>query len=84
MLIFFPRCFKHLYLEGNEISIVPGTLFSGLPNLVWLDLRNNQLAELPPEIGQHRYALMFLCENLQSRNRLAEEQMIGGLLFVMH
>ncbi|XP_061084746.1 leucine-rich repeat-containing protein 27-like isoform X1 [Conger conger] len=53
---------KHLYLEGNEISILPGTLFSSLPNLVWLDLRNNQLSQLPPEIGQHSVLKTLLLE----------------------
>ena len=31
---------------------IPGTIFSDLVNLVWLDLRNNQLTSLPPQIGQ--------------------------------
>ncbi|XP_064174370.1 leucine-rich repeat-containing protein 27-like isoform X2 [Anguilla rostrata] len=53
---------KHLYLEGNEISILPGTLFSSLPNLVWLDLRNNQITQLPLEIGQHRVLKTLLLE----------------------
>ncbi|KAJ8417998.1 hypothetical protein AAFF_G00137070 [Aldrovandia affinis] len=53
---------KHFYLEGNEISILPGTLFSSMPNLVWLDLRNNQIAQLPPEIGQHRFLETLLLE----------------------
>ncbi|KAJ8359867.1 hypothetical protein SKAU_G00163920 [Synaphobranchus kaupii] len=53
---------KHLYLEGNEISILPGSLFSSLPNLVWLDLRNNQITQLPLEIGQHRVLKTLLLE----------------------
>ncbi|KAJ8248223.1 hypothetical protein GJAV_G00239740 [Gymnothorax javanicus] len=53
---------KNLYLEGNEISILPGTLFSSLPNLVWLDLRHNQITQLPPEIGQHSCLKTLLLE----------------------
>ncbi|KAI1894582.1 hypothetical protein AGOR_G00117260 [Albula goreensis] len=53
---------KHLYLEGNEISILPGTLFSSLPNMVWLDLRNNQIGQLPAEVGQHRCLKTMLLE----------------------
>ncbi|KAG7462745.1 hypothetical protein MATL_G00188020 [Megalops atlanticus] len=53
---------KNLYLEGNEISILPDALFSSLSNLVWLDLRNNQITMLPPEIGQHRFLKTLLLE----------------------
>lgn len=52
----FPLPFKNLYLEGNELSSLPDNLFSSLPHLLWLDLRNNQLACLPVDIGQHRYS----------------------------
>lgn len=45
---------QYLYLEGNHISSVPGSLFISLPNLQWLDLRHNQIASLPAEIGLHR------------------------------
>lgn len=48
-------CLQYLYLEGNQISSIPGSLFISLPNLLWLDLRNNQIASLPAEIGLHRY-----------------------------
>ncbi|XP_030628130.1 leucine-rich repeat-containing protein 27-like [Chanos chanos] len=53
---------KNLYLEGNEINSLPDTLFRSLPNLVWLDLRNNQLTHLPPNIGQHRNLRTLLLE----------------------
>uniref|UniRef100_A0A3P9AD90 Leucine rich repeat containing 27 n=1 Tax=Esox lucius TaxID=8010 RepID=A0A3P9AD90_ESOLU len=53
---------KNLYLEGNEISMLPDTLFTSLPNLVWLDLRNNQITSLPVEIGLHRCLKTLLLE----------------------
>ncbi|XP_072533122.1 leucine-rich repeat-containing protein 27-like isoform X1 [Salminus brasiliensis] len=53
---------KHLYLEGNKISHLPENVFSSLPNLVWLDLRHNQLTRLPTGIGQHRCLKTLLLE----------------------
>ena len=31
---------------------LPGSIFSDLVNLVWLDVRNNQLERLPSQIGE--------------------------------
>ncbi|XP_052354369.1 leucine-rich repeat-containing protein 27-like isoform X5 [Oncorhynchus keta] len=53
---------KNLYLEGNEISRLPDTLFTSLSNLVWLDLRNNQITALPAKIGLHRCLKTLLLE----------------------
>ncbi|XP_078129213.1 leucine-rich repeat-containing protein 27-like [Sander vitreus] len=53
---------KYLYLEGNHISSIPDSLFISLPNLLWLDLRNNQIASLPAEIGLHRSLKTILLE----------------------
>ncbi|XP_041116766.1 leucine-rich repeat-containing protein 27-like isoform X1 [Polyodon spathula] len=53
---------ENLYLEGNEISSLPDHFFSELSNLVWLDLRNNQINCLPPGIGQHRCLKTLLLE----------------------
>jgi Leucine-rich repeat (LRR) protein len=36
-----------LYLEGNQISQLPDDLFLRLPNLKWIDLRNNQITQIP-------------------------------------
>ncbi|KAK3554142.1 hypothetical protein QTP70_019074, partial [Hemibagrus guttatus] len=52
----------NLYLEGNELSSLPDNLFSRLPHLLWLDLRNNQLICLPADIGQHRCLKTLLLE----------------------
>uniref|UniRef100_UPI0037E8FA9F leucine-rich repeat-containing protein 27-like n=1 Tax=Semicossyphus pulcher TaxID=241346 RepID=UPI0037E8FA9F len=56
------RKLKCLYLEGNQISSVPETVFISLPNLLWLDLRNNQIEMLPAEIGSHRCLKTLLLE----------------------
>ncbi|XP_062320511.1 leucine-rich repeat-containing protein 27-like [Osmerus eperlanus] len=53
---------KNLYLEGNQISSLPDSLFTSLSNLVWLDLRNNQITALPAEIGLHRSLKTLLLE----------------------
>ncbi|KAM7408194.1 hypothetical protein PAMA_002065 [Pampus argenteus] len=53
---------KYLYLEGNQICSVPDSVFTSLPNLLWLDLRNNQIASLPAEIGVHRSLKTLLLE----------------------
>lgn len=45
---------KNLYLEGNQISNLPDSMFISLPNLLWLDLRNNQIPSIPAGIGLHR------------------------------
>ncbi|KAK5853560.1 hypothetical protein PBY51_014702 [Eleginops maclovinus] len=53
---------KYLYLEGNQISSIPDSMFISLPNLLWLDLRNNHIASLPAEIGLHRSLKTLLLE----------------------
>ncbi len=41
----FPNL-KSLHLAGNRINSLPGRPFSGLTNLYWLDLSENQIADL--------------------------------------
>ncbi|XP_073239430.1 leucine-rich repeat-containing protein 27-like isoform X2 [Porites lutea] len=53
---------EFLYLEGNSISSLPEELFDCLPNLRWLDLRNNRIAEIPSVIGKHRNLRNLLLE----------------------
>ncbi|KAM9345442.1 leucine-rich repeat-containing protein 27-like [Symphorus nematophorus] len=55
-------CGTYLYFEGNQISSIPGSLFISLPKLLWLDLRKNQIASLPAEIGLHRCLRTLLLE----------------------
>ncbi|KAK0131001.1 Leucine-rich repeat-containing protein 27 [Merluccius polli] len=53
---------KNLYLEGNQILKLPDSMFASLPNLVWLDLRNNLIGSLPAGIGSHRCLNTLLLE----------------------
>ncbi|XP_060097368.1 leucine-rich repeat-containing protein 27 isoform X1 [Heteronotia binoei] len=53
---------KHLYLEGNALSVIPEDFFQHLPNLVWLDLRYNIIKELPSRIGCHKQLKTLLLE----------------------
>ncbi|XP_029198184.1 leucine-rich repeat-containing protein 27-like [Acropora millepora] len=56
------RQLEFLYLEGNLISSLPEDLFDCLPNLRWLDLRNNHISEIPQIIGTHRNLRNLLLE----------------------
>ncbi|XP_067036554.1 leucine-rich repeat-containing protein 27-like isoform X2 [Acropora muricata] len=56
------RQLEFLYLEGNLISSLPKDLFDCLPNLRWLDLRNNHISEIPQIIGTHRNLRNLLLE----------------------
>ncbi|XP_072292424.1 leucine-rich repeat-containing protein 27-like [Eucyclogobius newberryi] len=56
------RALKYLYLEGNELRSIPPSLFTGSPNLLWLDLRHNQIQSVPTEIGRHRCLRTLLLE----------------------
>ncbi len=38
---------QELYLNNNQLSILPAGIFTGLANLQWLYLYNNQLSALP-------------------------------------
>ncbi|CBY19186.1 unnamed protein product [Oikopleura dioica] len=46
----FPLTLKQVHLKNNCLTSLPGCIFTDLPNLVWLDVRNNELTELPPDI----------------------------------
>jgi len=48
----YPLTIRQLHLKNNNLTSLPGSIFSDLVNLVWLDLRNNKLVSLPGEIGQ--------------------------------
>ncbi|XP_022108661.1 leucine-rich repeat-containing protein 27-like isoform X5 [Acanthaster planci] len=56
---------EYVYLEGNAISHVPSELFDKLCNMKWLDLRNNQVQELPASVGEHRCLKTLLLEGNQ-------------------
>uniref|UniRef100_A0A8C5PK36 Leucine rich repeat containing 69 n=1 Tax=Leptobrachium leishanense TaxID=445787 RepID=A0A8C5PK36_9ANUR len=44
------RCLQRLHLFGNKIMEIPAAVCEGLENLMFLNLNNNQLEHLPPEI----------------------------------
>lgn len=66
---------KMLFLEGNFISSLPEDIFWKLPRLMWLDLRNNLLEEIPKSIAFHEHLenLLLTNNNLQKLpNELGE------------
>ena len=42
----YPLTIKQLHLKNNNLTELPGEIFSDLVNLVWLDVRNNKLTTL--------------------------------------
>ena len=46
----YPLTLKQVHLKGNNLKNIPGSIFTDLPNLIWLDLRDNELRDLPPQI----------------------------------
>ncbi|KAK9702714.1 Leucine rich repeat [Popillia japonica] len=51
-----------LYLEGNGLEALPTNIFQKLPKLIWLDLRNNKLREIPTGIANHAWLENLLLE----------------------
>ncbi|KAM8924608.1 leucine-rich repeat-containing protein 27 [Pelodytes ibericus] len=43
---------QNMHLEGNSLCCIPENLFHQLQQLVWLDLRYNELTSLPRTIGE--------------------------------
>ncbi|PSR13405.1 MAG: hypothetical protein DA408_17465 [Bacteroidetes bacterium] len=61
-----PTTVQHLVLRGQNLRKVPASIWLKFPHLISLDLRDNQLRELPPEL-----ALLTGLERLYlSHNRL--------------
>ncbi|ERL87111.1 leucine-rich repeat-containing protein 27 [Dendroctonus ponderosae] len=54
---------KMLFLERNFLVSLPENFFYRLPNLMWLDLRNNQLEALPKSIAHHEHLEHLLLTN---------------------
>ena len=48
---------EFLYLCNCEFIELPSEFFTALSNLKWLDIRFNQLKNLPSSIGQSRYII---------------------------
>ena len=49
-----------LQLQGNRITEINGTSLELLKNVSFIDLRNNLLEEVPPELESLRYTKTFL------------------------
>lgn len=58
---------KMLFLEGNFLSRLPDDFFWKLQKLMWLDLRNNIIEEIPKSIAYHEHLenLLLTNNNLQ-------------------
>ncbi|XP_061723163.1 uncharacterized protein LOC133529463 isoform X1 [Cydia pomonella] len=52
-----------LYLQNNNISTLPDDFFPSLPSLMWLDMRNNKLTEIPKTIQEHPCLSHLLLQN---------------------
>lgn len=68
----YPDRIKYLYLSHNVLKELPENIFLVLPNLEWLDVRNNQLGFLP-NLNSHQKIRTILAEN----NKI--EQLPGDL-----
>ncbi|RZF36911.1 hypothetical protein LSTR_LSTR004599 [Laodelphax striatellus] len=58
---------QHIYLEGNKIRKLDDDFFPTFQQLQWLDIRNNELEEIPVTISNHPNLRVLLLEdnNLQ-------------------
>lgn len=54
---------KMLYLDRNNITSLPDHIFESLPNLTWMDLRENLLTTIPSTVGSHRCLENLLVQN---------------------
>ncbi|XP_013185074.1 uncharacterized protein LOC106130717 [Amyelois transitella] len=52
-----------LYLKSNKIKTLPDDFFPSLPSLMWLDLRDNYLTEIPKSIQNHPSLTHLLLQN---------------------
>ncbi|XP_045780793.1 leucine-rich repeat-containing protein 27-like [Maniola jurtina] len=52
-----------LYLQNNKLKTLPEDFFPSLPNLRWLDLRDNQLTDIPKSVKDHLSLTHILLQN---------------------
>ncbi|KAL4710811.1 hypothetical protein ACJJTC_010934 [Scirpophaga incertulas] len=52
-----------LYLQNNKIAKLPGDFFPSLPSLMYLDMRDNCLTEIPTSIHNHPSLTHLLLQN---------------------
>ena len=44
----------YLYLSGLHLRHLPSFIFTRIPNLKWLDVRDNRIMGIPSEISSHQ------------------------------
>lgn len=71
---------QYLYLEGNELTELSKDFFPSLRHLKWLDVRNNQLKNIPSTIVDHPTLQVLLLEGNQVETLPVE---IGKWTFYM-
>ncbi|XP_026754386.2 leucine-rich repeat-containing protein 27-like [Galleria mellonella] len=52
-----------LYLQNNRIINIPDDFFPSLPSLIYLDLRDNQITDIPKSIQNHQSLTHLLLQN---------------------
>ncbi|KAM3957975.1 uncharacterized protein ACR2FA_008015 [Aphomia sociella] len=52
-----------LYLQNNHLNNLPEDFFQSLPNLMYLDVRDNQLTDIPKSIQNHQSLTHLLLQN---------------------
>lgn len=52
-----------IYLQNNKITTLPEDFFTSLSCLMWLDLRDNRLADIPVSIKNHQGLTHLLLQN---------------------
>ncbi|XP_047539868.1 leucine-rich repeat-containing protein 1-like [Vanessa atalanta] len=52
-----------IYLQNNKLKILSNDFFPSLPNLMWLDLRDNELSDIPKSVKNHRSLSHLLLQN---------------------
>ncbi|XP_075986509.1 uncharacterized protein LOC142983483 [Anticarsia gemmatalis] len=57
------NCICVLYLQDNDIKTLPDNIFDYLPNLMYLDIRDNQLTDIPKSIKNHQCLTHLLLQN---------------------
>lgn len=51
-----------LYLDSNRLTELPPEIFSKLPHLQYLDVRNNRLKSIPLTIREHQQLQTLLLQ----------------------
>lgn len=52
-----------LYLQNNQLTTLPEDLFPSLPNVMYVDIRDNRLTDIPKSIKHHPSLTHLLLQN---------------------